>query len=79
MSSAIASPQLWSPENPNLYRIVTTVSVDGEPVDDYVDRFGVRTLDWTSDNGFHLNGSRYFINGANMAQDFAWVHAAVAV
>jgi len=79
MSSEIASPLLWSPEAPHLYRIVTTVSVDGEPVDDHVDRFGVRTLEWTSDDGFHLNGSRYAINGANLAQDFAWVHAAVPV
>ena len=79
MSSDIASPQRWSPESPNLYKIVTTVSADGKPVDDYVDRFGVRTLEWTSDSGFHLNGSRYAINGANMAQDFAWVHAAVPI
>jgi hypothetical protein len=79
MSSDIASPQRWSPEAPNLYKIVTTVSVDGKPVDDYIDRFGVRTLEWTSDSGFHLNGSRYAINGANMAQDFAWVHAAVPI
>ena len=79
MTSEIAAPELWSPEHPNLYRIVTTVGVDGEPVDDYVDRFGVRTLTWTTDNGFHLNGNRYFINGANLAQDFAWVHAAVPV
>jgi hypothetical protein len=79
MSSEIAAPALWSPEAPHLYRIVTTVSVDGEPVDDTVERFGVRTLEWTSDDGFHLNGARYAINGANLAQDFAWVHAAVPV
>ena len=79
MTSEIATPALWTPENPHLYKIVTTVSVAGEPVDDYVDRFGVRTLEWTSDNGFHLNGTRVFINGANLAQDFAWVHAAVPV
>ncbi|MBN1758956.1 MAG: beta galactosidase jelly roll domain-containing protein [Chitinispirillaceae bacterium] len=79
MSSEIPTPVLWSPESPTLYRVVTTVSVDGIPVDDYVDRFGVRTLEWTVNDGFHLNGSRCFINGANLAQDFAWVHAAVPV
>ena len=79
MRSDLASPQRWSPESPTLYRIVTTVSVDGKPVDDYIDRFGVRVLDWTSDSGFHLNGSRYALNGANLAQDFAWVHAAVPI
>lgn len=79
MSSEIAAPALWKPSSPDLYKIVTTVSVDGVPVDDYVDRFGVRTIAWSKDSGFILNGSRFFINGANLAQDFAWVHAAVPV
>lgn len=79
MSSEIAAPELWKPSTPDLYKIVTTVSVEGVPVDDYVDRFGVRTIAWSKDSGFILNGSRFFINGANLAQDFAWVHAAVPV
>ncbi len=79
MACQIQSPAIWSPENPNLYTIRTTVSVDGVPVDDYIDRFGVRRIAWSKDSGFILNGKRYFINGANCAQDFAWVHAAVPV
>jgi hypothetical protein len=79
MTSNIATPAIWTLTAPNLYKIVTTVSVDGTPVDDYVDRFGVRTIAWSKDSGFILNGSRCFINGANLAQDFGWVHAAVPV
>lgn len=79
MNSTIATPALWTLATPNLYKIVTTVSVDGVPVDDYVDRFGVRTLVWSKDSGCILNGSRCFINGTNCAQDFGWVHAALPV
>jgi beta-galactosidase len=79
MSSDISSPAIWTLTTPNLYKIVTTVSVDGAPVDDYVDRFGVRTIAWSKDSGFILNGKRCFINGANLAQDMGWVHAAVPI
>jgi hypothetical protein len=79
MTSDIATPAIWTLTAPNLYKIVTTVSIDGTPVDDYIDRFGVRTISWSKDSGFILNGSRCFLNGANAAQDFAWVHAAVPV
>jgi hypothetical protein len=79
MTSDIATPAIWTLTAPNLYKIVTTVSVDGSPVDDHIDRFGVRTIAWSKDSGFILNGKRCFINGANLAQDFAWVHAAVPV
>jgi beta-galactosidase len=77
MNSTIPSPALWSPSSPNLYKIVTTVSVDGQPVDDYVDRFGVRTIVWSKDSGFILNNKRLGIVGINLHQDFGWVQAAV--
>ncbi|HEX7510070.1 MAG TPA: glycoside hydrolase family 2 TIM barrel-domain containing protein, partial [Chitinivibrionales bacterium] len=79
MSSTIPSPALWTPSTPNLYKIVTTVSVDGVPVDDYIDRFGVRTIVWSKDSGFILNNKRLSIIGINLHQDFAWVQAAVPV
>jgi hypothetical protein len=79
MTSEIPTPAIWTLTTPNLYKIVTTVSVDGTPVDDYIDRFGVRTLAWSKDSGCILNGKRFFINGANLAQDMGWVHAAVPV
>jgi beta-galactosidase len=79
MSGTIPSPALWTPSTPNLYKIVTTVSVDGVPVDDYMDRFGVRTIVWSKDSGFILNNKRLSIIGVNLHQDFAWVQAAVPV
>lgn len=70
---AIAAPALWSPESPVLYRAFTKVFVDDQEVDDQVDRFGFRTLDWRVAGGFFLNGARYVLKGVNMHQVFAWV------
>lgn len=67
----ISSPQLWSPSSPNRYTAVTTVVSDGKTVDTYCTRFGIRSLSWTADQGFFLNGEHLFLLGANVHQDQA--------
>ena len=58
----IASPILWSPENPHLYTM--SVSIDNDKVESYV---GLRTFS-TGDDGkgnkvLYLNGKPYFHHG----------------
>lgn len=67
----IGNPQLWSPETPSLYKAVSTVKVDGQEVDTYTTPFGIRTMEWTADKGFFLNGKHYWLQGANVHQDQA--------
>ena len=52
------NPKLWWPDEPNCYRLRTTVQVDGQPVDVQETLFGFRQ--WTSD-GIHLrlNGVKW--------------------
>ena len=76
-SDSLPGLQLWSPESPVLYRVFTRVSINGQVVDDFVDRFGVRSLNWTRTGGFYLNGQRYLMKGVCMHQEFAWVENAV--
>ena len=59
----ISSPDLWSPESPNLYKLVTTVETNGKVVDQKEMAFGIRTIAFDSTNGFFLNGQRYQIQG----------------
>ena len=74
----IVTPQVkdakrWSPETPVLYRAETVVrdANSGYLFDTMKDTFGFRTVKWTADQGFFLNGeNRYFI-GANVHQDRA--------
>ncbi|MBN1307901.1 MAG: beta galactosidase jelly roll domain-containing protein [Chitinispirillaceae bacterium] len=64
---------LWSPETPVLYRVFTRVSVNSRVVDDHVERFGIRKLDWKANDGFYLNDKRCLLKGVNMHNEFAWV------
>jgi hypothetical protein len=73
----IAGPRLWSPDNPYLYRLYTVVKADGVPVDDYVDRFGVRWLSWTPGDGFALNDTFTLIRGASLHQAIGWIQNAL--
>ena len=59
----LKNPELWSLEKPQQYVVVTSVEHDGQPVDTYETPFGIRTIEFTKDNGFLLNGKRVPING----------------
>jgi len=74
---SIASPLLWSPENPRLYTLVTTVSVADKVVDQRETTFGIRTVGFDATNGFLLNGKPYVIQGTCNHQDHAGVGAAI--
>ncbi|MFO7958277.1 MAG: glycoside hydrolase family 2 TIM barrel-domain containing protein [Candidatus Brocadiia bacterium] len=50
-----ADPALWWPDRPQLYNVVTTLRVDGRPVDVKKTRFGFREWDW-SGTKLRLNG-----------------------
>jgi len=60
---AFKNPKLWSLEKPQRYVVVTSVEQDGKIVDSYETPFGIRTIQFTADNGFLLNGKRVPING----------------
>ncbi len=55
LSTAWANPQLWWPDNPRLYRLCTTVKLNGRVVDVSRTEFGFR--EWTiTGRDFRLNG-----------------------
>ena len=69
--------ELWSPENPKLYKLVTTVEVGGKIVDRKETEFGIRTFAFDKDQGFLLNGKHYELLGTCNHQDMAGVGAAL--
>jgi hypothetical protein len=70
-SARLAGLDLWSPETPTLYRAVTTLDVAGRRRDRFETEFGFRTIKWTADKGFFLNGRHRYFRGANVHQDQA--------
>jgi beta-galactosidase len=71
------SPELWSPESPELYKLITTVESDGQIIDRKETEFGIRTVAFDKDKGFLLNGKPYEIKGTCNHQDAAGVGSAL--
>jgi hypothetical protein len=62
VSVSLAPFRAWSPEAPNLYRSDIVLKVDGEAVDGWVERFGVRKWEVRGGN-FYLNNRKFFVRG----------------
>lgn len=73
----VATPRRWSTEDPSLYQVVSEVRVGGRLVDRYTTPLGIRTLRFTAENGFLLNGKRVQIKGVNLHHDLGCLGAAV--
>jgi beta-galactosidase len=67
----VANPRRWDFATPNLYTAVVTLAGDKETV-----AFGIRTFQFTANDGFHLNGRRVQLNGVNLHHDLGALGAA---
>ena len=73
----VAKPQLWSPESPYLYKAVITVKDRKSGDEDRtVTRFGIRTLVFSADRGFLLNGKSVLLHGGCVHHDNGLLGAA---
>jgi beta-galactosidase len=73
----VASPQLWSLEERNLYKLVTELRAEGVTVDRYETPFGIRTITIDPQQGVFLNGKHVKIKGTCNHQDHAGIGTAV--
>ncbi len=71
------APHLWSTTHPYLYKVETTIKVDGKVSDIYETTTGIRDIEFDADRGFLLNGQPLKLKGVNMHQDHAGVGAAI--
>lgn len=67
----IPNPKLWHPNHPYMYTAVTAVYEGTKLVDEQSQAFGMRSIRWTPDNGFFINGEHLYLLGANVHQDQA--------
>ena len=73
----ITSPELWDLETPCLHQLVTTVLADGKVLDEVRTSFGIRRAEFTTDQGFKLNGKVVKLKGVCLHHDGGAVGAAV--
>lgn len=77
----VKQPMLWTPSTPTLYNLLVRVlDKEGNVIDGYRRRIGLRSIEFNGKDGFYLNGRPYGkpLIGANRHQDFAVVGNAVA-
>ena len=68
---------LWSIEDPYLYTVVTEVeSLDGQLLDRYDTKIGLRYFNFSAEKGFSLNGEPVKINGVCLHHDFGCLGSA---
>ena len=73
----VENPQLWSPEHPYLYTITAVLKVDDEEIDRQTQKVGIRTVSFSKEGGFQLNGERRKIKGVCLHHDLGPLGAAV--
>ena len=72
----VDKPKLWDIDTPNCYVAVSRVFMDGKEMDSYETPFGIRTIEFTHDQGFMLNGQKVAIKGVCMHHDLGALGAA---
>ncbi len=75
----VAKPRLWSLKDPSRYVAVTTVTHAGVIVDTEETAFGIRTIAFTPDGGFSLNGAHVPLQGVCDHHDLGALGSALNV
>ncbi|MGN0234042.1 MAG: glycoside hydrolase family 2 TIM barrel-domain containing protein [Bacteroidaceae bacterium] len=73
----LSGPNLWSPESPALYTMVTRLMRQGKVLDEKRTRFGIRSISYTREHGFQLNGMTRKFKGVCLHHDLGPLGAAV--
>lgn len=69
MRVSVSSPALWSPDAPRLYQAEVAVDENGRVTDRTITTFGIRTIRFSAEKGFELNGQSVELRGACLHHD----------
>jgi beta-galactosidase len=72
----VSNPLHWTPETPDLYQAQVQVIKDKQVVDSTKTSFGIRSIKFSAENGFQLNGKTVKINGGCVHHDNGCLGAA---
>ncbi len=73
----ISHPQLWKLNDPRLYSIVSEVRAGKKVLDCVTNTFGIRSAEFTANQGFVLNGNKVVLYGVCLHHDGGAFGAAV--
>jgi len=72
VSGSLPKPELWESDYPYLYRVVCALQVNGQTVDTSEIPLGIRTVKWTADKGFFINGHHEKLHGWGQKPTDEW-------
>lgn len=72
----VSKPLLWTPEKPHLYQAQVKILKDNILIDNIQTAMGIRSLKFSAENGFQLNGNTIKINGGCVHHDNGCLGAA---
>ncbi|MCF7740246.1 MAG: DUF4982 domain-containing protein [Candidatus Marinimicrobia bacterium] len=75
--TSIDNPNLWSHDNPYLYKVVTEVKSNNQIVDNKKTNLGLRYFRFSADSGFFLNGENMLLKGTCLHHDLGPFGAAL--
>ncbi|WP_288206214.1 glycoside hydrolase family 2 TIM barrel-domain containing protein [uncultured Parabacteroides sp.] len=67
----VDNPALWHPYTPHLYTLQTQILSGEKVLDETEEKVGIRTIRYTAEEGFFINGEKLYMRGANRHQAFA--------
>ncbi len=76
LSTVIKNPKLWDIEHPDLYRATVSLHKDDKEIDRYEAGFGIRSIAYSAEEGFLLNGEEILMKGSCMHHDNGLLGAA---
>ncbi|MFV0520848.1 MAG: sugar-binding domain-containing protein [Mangrovibacterium sp.] len=65
----VANPQIWDLNHPQVYEAVSQIIANGTTIDDAVNTFGIRSMQFEPETGFYLNGENIKIQGVCLHHD----------
>lgn len=65
----VKNPKLWSNKTPYLYTLAAKIVSDEEVLDNICVRFGIRSIEFTPDRGFIINGKKEMLKGVCIHHD----------
>lgn len=77
LSLAVSAPRCWSPETPYLYEAELQLYQDDQLKDSETLRFGIRSINYSPEKGFELNGKTTKFKGVCLHHDLGPLGAAV--
>ena len=64
----VNQPALWHPYTPNLYTLRTQLLSEDKVLDETTRKIGIRTIRYTAEEGFFINGEKLYMRGATVTR-----------